>query len=297
MAEWVTFRIRPRGPPSLMRGWRTPDPSPTRAGLPSSTSVYKVVRELASQSHVGSQQEAVTHERPPFRVNEVRRHPSLSPLCTGVAELQASAVFPIRTPSRTPSPSWRSIDKRGILAGEGVNGEALRHVRPNRGQDPSEKGGWAVLGPMCGHPLSMQAAGVVLVKALHYTSAMQAPANPPALAPSSGDVGSMEQGLTESVAPALPALPRLLSAATPQVAAASCGVTGGVPPADAAPYVTSMGSVGHPYTCGEACKFAKKPQGCKDGAACRRCHQCEWHRRASHRKCFEKAEQPSGLPS
>mmetsp|Transcript_107768 Transcript_107768/g.311384 ORF Transcript_107768/g.311384 Transcript_107768/m.311384 type:complete len:263 (-) Transcript_107768:337-1125(-) len=44
--------------------------------------------------------------------------------------------------------------------------------------------------------------------------------------------------------------------------------------------VTSAGSVGHPFTCAEACKYAKKTRGCKDGAACNRCHHCEWVRHA-----------------
>ncbi|CAE8610372.1 unnamed protein product [Polarella glacialis] len=40
----------------------------------------------------------------------------------------------------------------------------------------------------------------------------------------------------------------------------------------------SMGSLGHPYTCAEACKYSTKGPGCKEGAACDRCHLCEWKR-------------------
>jgi len=36
----------------------------------------------------------------------------------------------------------------------------------------------------------------------------------------------------------------------------------------------SRGSVGHPFTCAEFCKYAKKARGCKDGANCDRCHLC-----------------------
>merc|ERR1712137_1283844 len=42
--------------------------------------------------------------------------------------------------------------------------------------------------------------------------------------------------------------------------------------------LVSQGSVGHPYSCAEACKYAMKKNGCKDGALCDRCHQCEWRR-------------------
>lgn len=38
--------------------------------------------------------------------------------------------------------------------------------------------------------------------------------------------------------------------------------------------VASFGSVGHPFTCADYCKYNKKPKGCKDGANCDRCHLC-----------------------
>jgi hypothetical protein len=38
----------------------------------------------------------------------------------------------------------------------------------------------------------------------------------------------------------------------------------------------SVGSIGHPHSCAEACKYQSKPRGCKDGASCDRCHLCEW---------------------
>jgi len=47
--------------------------------------------------------------------------------------------------------------------------------------------------------------------------------------------------------------------------------------------LVSMGSVGHPSSCNEACKFAKKKRGCKDGASCDHCHLCDWKRHKSGR--------------
>lgn len=44
----------------------------------------------------------------------------------------------------------------------------------------------------------------------------------------------------------------------------------------------SAGSVGHPYACAEACKYVKKPRGCKDGTACDRCHLCEWKKNSTY---------------
>lgn len=49
-------------------------------------------------------------------------------------------------------------------------------------------------------------------------------------------------------------------------------------PCDVGGVLPSKGSLGHPFTCGEACKYASKPRGCKDGSACDRCHICDWKR-------------------
>lgn len=48
-------------------------------------------------------------------------------------------------------------------------------------------------------------------------------------------------------------------------------------------FQTSIGSVGHPHACAQACKYVWKTRGCKDGAACTHCHHCEWHRNEGHR--------------
>jgi len=42
---------------------------------------------------------------------------------------------------------------------------------------------------------------------------------------------------------------------------------------------SSIGSIGHPYSCGLACKYAGRPSGCKDGRLCSRCHCCRWQRK------------------
>merc|ERR1740123_1971089 len=42
--------------------------------------------------------------------------------------------------------------------------------------------------------------------------------------------------------------------------------------------VVSKGSIGHPFSCAKACKYAKKKRGCKDGDLCDHCHLCDWKR-------------------
>mmetsp|Transcript_155550 Transcript_155550/g.270616 ORF Transcript_155550/g.270616 Transcript_155550/m.270616 type:complete len:233 (-) Transcript_155550:144-842(-) len=45
-------------------------------------------------------------------------------------------------------------------------------------------------------------------------------------------------------------------------------------------FAPSAGSIGHPFTCAEPCKYVrKKNRGCKDGAVCNRCHLCEWKKK------------------
>eukprot|EP00927_Polykrikos_kofoidii_P050812 TRINITY_DN4468_c0_g1_i4.p1 TRINITY_DN4468_c0_g1~~TRINITY_DN4468_c0_g1_i4.p1 ORF type:complete len:367 (-),score=23.84 TRINITY_DN4468_c0_g1_i4:183-1196(-) len=45
--------------------------------------------------------------------------------------------------------------------------------------------------------------------------------------------------------------------------------------------IPSLGSRGHPTHCGLACKYARRPRGCKDGEKCKRCHLCLWRRKSS----------------
>mmetsp|Transcript_72726 Transcript_72726/g.119914 ORF Transcript_72726/g.119914 Transcript_72726/m.119914 type:complete len:224 (+) Transcript_72726:74-745(+) len=40
----------------------------------------------------------------------------------------------------------------------------------------------------------------------------------------------------------------------------------------------SLGSIGHPYSCGAACKYSGKARGCKEGRNCDHCHLCPWKR-------------------
>lgn len=44
--------------------------------------------------------------------------------------------------------------------------------------------------------------------------------------------------------------------------------------------MTSVGSVGHPFTCMEPCKYARRLGGCRDGWQCSKCHLCQWTRRS-----------------
>lgn len=38
----------------------------------------------------------------------------------------------------------------------------------------------------------------------------------------------------------------------------------------------SVGTEGHPYNCGPACRYVKRKGGCRLGADCPNCHECKW---------------------
>lgn len=59
----------------------------------------------------------------------------------------------------------------------------------------------------------------------------------------------------------------------------TCEVERDASKGDESESVPSMGSKGHPYNCAEACKYACKSRGCKDGLSCSRCHLCDWRNR------------------
>jgi len=50
------------------------------------------------------------------------------------------------------------------------------------------------------------------------------------------------------------------------------------------PPVPSKGSVGHPYTCGNACKYFRRKGGCNEGENCSKCHLCHWSRDPTQQK-------------
>lgn len=50
------------------------------------------------------------------------------------------------------------------------------------------------------------------------------------------------------------------------------------------PAAQSFGSIGHPQSCQEACKYVSRSKGCKDGKYCNRCHLCRWIRKRKDRE-------------
>lgn len=59
----------------------------------------------------------------------------------------------------------------------------------------------------------------------------------------------------------------------------------------------SVGSKGHPYFCGQVCKFAWRKKGCKDGKNCTHCHICRYTRKAARAQKQVQDELNKCLPS
>jgi len=55
----------------------------------------------------------------------------------------------------------------------------------------------------------------------------------------------------------------------------------------------SIGTLGHPVSCGGACKYVRRKGGCRDGANCRKCHLCLWQREKPTEKVNKVATESS----
>jgi len=197
--------------PSLHRGWRTPDPSPTRdaAGLPG------CALRLCIAEPTFDEYPAVPHWR-------------------------GNVVGPPAWTSRTPSPSparpqlpmpqsWNKFGMEGNSNEDSMSTprmqwpQTIRNAKVQRG--PVE--------------LDVSPSAAMSAQALIQEENILA-----------GDKAGED------------------SKSKPAEAFVECMPT------------VSVGSVGHPHTCAEPCKYVrKKRRGCKDGSACVRCHLCEWKRR------------------
>ena len=59
----------------------------------------------------------------------------------------------------------------------------------------------------------------------------------------------------------------------------------------------SVGSVGHPYSCSNPCKYVWRKRGCRDGTNCPNCHYCKWQRKPKDEEDEESAPTPQSSGS
>lgn len=109
------------------------------------------------------------------------------------------------------------------------------------------------------------------------------------------DLGSICPESSEAVPPSGEPRPRVLPLGDllppPKSGAFQATPTAAVPPPPGleapqaaparppAPGVVSIGSLGHPFGCGGACKYQRRKGGCMLGVSCQHCHLCQWNRK------------------
>lgn len=57
----------------------------------------------------------------------------------------------------------------------------------------------------------------------------------------------------------------------------------------------SVGTLGHPHSCGEACKYRNRKSGCLLGVNCDKCHLCCWRYQRAKAAQQRKDDQPAAL--
>eukprot|EP00442_Polarella_glacialis_P036351 CAMPEP_0115118370 /NCGR_PEP_ID=MMETSP0227-20121206/44451_1 /TAXON_ID=89957 /ORGANISM="Polarella glacialis, Strain CCMP 1383" /LENGTH=388 /DNA_ID=CAMNT_0002519627 /DNA_START=65 /DNA_END=1231 /DNA_ORIENTATION=+ len=194
----LVFRSEERGLPPLNRGWRTPDPSPTRSG--------RGLPKCASRSFI-------------VDCSDNEEDDSLNVECG-----QADETEPAWARIRTPSP----------------------------GEDRNSS-----------HRLMLPATQSAPEMCMPYFELSCLPCASPAWADLEDEHDGNDFNDDDK---------------TPTYNGSGSGCCSGSDKAEGETCLVSMGSLGHPYTCAEACKYSKKARGCKDGPACDRCHLCEWKR-------------------
>lgn len=231
MTARLFFRESERELPSLRRGWRTPDPSPTRdaAGLPG-CAIKLCIAEPNDDglSSRGSSTAAATHwtartpspptTRPEFVTEQTRRRVRWD-------EIPVEEDLPTpRIQNWLPSPPPRLPEK------------SLKTDSNDKVPEDGFQANTAMMPP--GFFWGQQYVVPVPLGANYQEAYTWA-----------GDMVG-ENGMGQE----------------PE----TCGEF----------YAPSAGSIGHPFTCAEPCKYVKKKnRGCKDGAACNRCHLCEWKKK------------------
>jgi len=302
MSSQLVFCPKERRVPSLRRGYRTPDPSPSRdaASLPG----------CVMNLFISAEEEAV-QERGRARVATFSRTPSPSPMA------RHGQKTPVNDAWENPNDGCSAKDwmpekpfKQKVqlkLDELALPDNSLSEISTPRERARANSSIWAddlVEPSMCQDNLSHMPE--VQMQEVGSTWSRERTPSPtpswrgshaPSVLPLSTCIVYMQQQqqptyqqcrhvsvqleLAKTCMPTSPAIP-----ADPTVPP--------VPPHNSQrnrdranssqnpPRLVSRGSIGHPHLCASACKYAWKKRGCKDGINCDRCHLCEWKRYAGH---------------
>jgi len=260
MASLCIFQTFARVPRTLGRGWRTPDPSPTRdaAGLPTTTVPKILVEEVTTsdceEDDVGESTHVFGQQSGPWMCT-----PHGYAFCIGMTRsppdnLASERIFPPAAVSFSPCASC--CQEKG--------GEVIKECRPclqGKGQPRRQRKGKA--------KTQSKVQGMAHEKGQRNEK-------------------SKRQGAPQPQVEGPLQVPGLVTVPLPS-GFWSPGTTDEAKDyarKDHSPVdMVTIGSIGHPYSCHDPCKYVHKRRGCKDGADCDHCHLCHWTRYRGCRDC------------
>lgn len=320
MAARLVFVETERSLPSLHRGWRTPDPSPTRdaAGLPTwnvklCIDVCPEEEAFAPAVRSAAAPPTGSSSRTPSP-SPMRQHPPLEKGCSklGIGDsLDEPLEDRIPTPrmqllvmTNPPSATSCNLDGKANTAQkktENTKPLNMRNFFTPRGRSTTVPSGW----PWCYHfrlanrflPVGSFCGklgrGINLDELLEDQmpiSRMQVLEGTFPLSATNFNLETKANAAlkkTEDTRP--PKMPKPENPKQQETSLAerladdSENIEAHDMRSELMPAM-SVGSRGHPFTCAPACKFALKKRGCKDGAACSHCHLCKYIRIKSKAK-------------
>lgn len=262
----LVFQEEPREIPRLWRGWRTPDPSPTRsaAGLPKHSVRLCIVggdddqgTRLDDDSVCGSSLKTPDQQSVPAYVREEDM-----PTPREREDYSGTSFVPTQC-----EPHLKDVDAASGY--EPDHGEVLTPRDDESYQNPNhpQQGQTEQNGPTSfSTEVTWPKPWTPAVPVVCFVCI--APTGVPFMPVMCGATGVQEPQ-------------QAIEVERPQL-------DGESPDSDADQVLPSVGSAGHPQRCAAACKYFQKSKGCKDGEACDRCHLCAWK---SKRRKPKKAQQ------
>jgi len=245
LATKVVETIPERGVAPLGRAWRTPDPSPSRVAAELPSCKPRSWWEMEDSISVSDEERngGLTSSSPlhasscglgPAHLN-LRESRARCSNASAESNSETACLFSSRTPSPSPSPSPCSANE--VLPGSKPARSKGRSSISTVYTESEASSGFSPRG-------SFSFSSSADIRICPFNTVSLPFVNP----------GGMCSG--QAVPPPPPAPPMVRELL-------------GLP--DDCP---SVGSLNHPHSCADFCKYAKKAKGCKDGEACVRCHIC-----------------------
>eukprot|EP00929_Paragymnodinium_shiwhaense_P023079 TRINITY_DN1453_c0_g1_i2.p1 TRINITY_DN1453_c0_g1~~TRINITY_DN1453_c0_g1_i2.p1 ORF type:complete len:529 (-),score=124.62 TRINITY_DN1453_c0_g1_i2:208-1794(-) len=302
----LAFASTQRGLPSLARGWRTPDPSPSReaAGLPGYAMELVYLEDKDNEiAPLADQEDAAIPKLSALRSLPTAFQQNMQPANeedASVPKLSALRSMPMPFPQNMQPENEEDAAIPKLSALRCMPTTFQQNMQPEHEENAgipklSSLGAMPAIFQPNMQPEQEDDAAIPKLSTLGATPAifqqsMQPDKQDHAGIPKLSPLGAMPAIFQPNVQPdpedmppaSFPAQGMMMSRLSPQAAAfdfdaedmdaddfqdSACGFTN-------ADVLISIGTHGHPDCCGQACKYAHSATGCAMGADCSRCHIC-----------------------